>query len=250
LAIFTLGLVVNGVYGAAIRDYVFIGAAIIVIAYLTLTYPTWAAGRERYRMEKEALHAVRRRALIERITTDLGEPFAELNGSDAQAAEILKSASGEAVAPLRSRLERAREPIHGLNKEYKELLERLSYVPDQPNGGFSDYCEGMERKADRLQERLEPHLTNRQTELAAYPSTRNSLSPAFREGDIHCLACGQAVPEAPFCLNCGTTQPRVTACAGCGERLVLPIHLIAEEQQNRTLFCMGCGMRIPSLSEE
>ncbi|MBI5883808.1 MAG: hypothetical protein HZB91_11980, partial [Elusimicrobia bacterium] len=39
LAGLTLGLVVNGVYGGGVRDYVFMGAAYIVIAYLALTFP-------------------------------------------------------------------------------------------------------------------------------------------------------------------------------------------------------------------
>src|SRR6185369_9755174 len=91
MAIFTLGLVVNGVYGGAMRDYVFIAATIFLIAYATLSYPTWAARRERYQQEREAVHAAHRRALIERITTRLGAQVTDLNAGDAQAAAYLKS---------------------------------------------------------------------------------------------------------------------------------------------------------------
>lgn len=39
LAVFTLGIVVNGVYGGAFRDYGFIAAAFVTVTYLTLTCP-------------------------------------------------------------------------------------------------------------------------------------------------------------------------------------------------------------------
>ena len=44
LAIFTLGLVINGVYGGPYRDYVFIGAAVFTMAYVTVTFQKWLAG--------------------------------------------------------------------------------------------------------------------------------------------------------------------------------------------------------------
>jgi hypothetical protein len=47
LAVFTAGLVVNGVYGGPVRDYVYVGAVVVIIAYVTVTYESWYAGRIR-----------------------------------------------------------------------------------------------------------------------------------------------------------------------------------------------------------
>jgi hypothetical protein len=54
LTLFTLGLVINGVYGGTIRDYVFVGAAIFIIGYITIIYPTWTANRQQYQKELAA----------------------------------------------------------------------------------------------------------------------------------------------------------------------------------------------------
>ena len=45
LAILTLAVVVNGVYGGASRDYVFLAILIVSVAYLTLTYRPKALDR-------------------------------------------------------------------------------------------------------------------------------------------------------------------------------------------------------------
>ncbi len=53
LALFTLALVVNGVYGAQLREYLYLGAAVIAMAYFTLSYRGWATGRQRRRAQRE-----------------------------------------------------------------------------------------------------------------------------------------------------------------------------------------------------
>lgn len=65
LAVFSLGLVLNGVYGGLLRDYVFIAAVVLVIAYVTLTFPSWAAGRARHRQEIDQARTAAREALVE-----------------------------------------------------------------------------------------------------------------------------------------------------------------------------------------
>jgi hypothetical protein len=66
LAIFTLGMVVNGVYGGAFRDYGFIVATIIIIGYATISYESWAAGRETHLRNQEAAYLAQRRELVEK----------------------------------------------------------------------------------------------------------------------------------------------------------------------------------------
>ncbi len=249
LAVFTLGLVVNGVYGGGWRDYVFIGAAIAVIAYLTLSYQAWAGGRERHHQEQETAYANRRRALATKITTDMGAQIAELAQADAQAAEYLKSAQEAEQAPICARLKRAREPVSGLLKEYEEVAKRLDYIPEQERSGVGAMYNDIERKADAFRERLESQITNLRVELTSFASALQTLAIPAGRGEIHCIACGRIVPDAPFCQQCGAAQPQAVTCAGCGNRVVLPLHLFGahtEGQQTRALFCPHCGTRLPS----
>jgi prepilin-type N-terminal cleavage/methylation domain-containing protein len=244
LALFTLGLVVNGVYGGAVRDYVFIGAAVAVIAYATLVYPAWATGRERRRREQEAAYALRRRALAEKITTGIGGLMADMHGADAQAAACLESPQEDELAPARARLESAREPVEGLRKAYEALTKRLSYIPSEPSWEAADTCSSLERDADAFRDRLEPHVARLKAEVAGYQAARKSAAPAANGGEAHCAACGRAAPGAAFCPHCGSALPTPATCAGCGERIVIPVHLVPEDRQGRALHCPRCGTRL------
>ena len=53
LTVFTLAIVINGVYGGDYRKYIFIGFAVAVIALLTFTYKKWIEGRRAYREVKK-----------------------------------------------------------------------------------------------------------------------------------------------------------------------------------------------------
>ncbi len=46
LATVTFGLVVTGIYGADLRDYVFLATGVAAVAFITTTYPGWWAGRQ------------------------------------------------------------------------------------------------------------------------------------------------------------------------------------------------------------
>ena len=45
LALFSYGVVIDGVYAGAWRDYGFLAAAIATLAFVTTTFPRWTAGR-------------------------------------------------------------------------------------------------------------------------------------------------------------------------------------------------------------
>lgn len=248
LAIFTLGLVVNGVYGAAARDYVFIGAAIGIIGFVTLSYQGWAAGREQYQQEQELTYRARSKMLTERITTALGGQITQLAGADAQAAECLSAAGGIALIKARGRLGKSREPVSGLMKEYDELIKGLPYIHDETRSRAVLLCSDLERRTDAFRDRLEPALVNLQAELTAYQSALLSLAPPIGEGEVHCSACGKTVPDAPFCQQCGAACPLRVTCAGCGDRIVIPVHLLVggtDGKSVRTLFCPHCGTHVP-----
>lgn len=53
LALFTLAVVVNGVYGGAFRIFVYIGLIVGAAAFFTMTYSTWIEKRKQHREEKQ-----------------------------------------------------------------------------------------------------------------------------------------------------------------------------------------------------
>ena len=245
LTIFTLALVINGVYGGALRDYVFIAAVIFIIGYVTVSYRAWAGARDEYRHEQKTAFAARRRAAMEKFTADLGGKMGELTGAAAQAAEFVKSGSGPELAGVRARLERAIAPVEGLRKEYEALgkhvalLTSLAFVP------FDRTLDKVERDAGAFRDRLEPHIALLQGELAAFQSAVESLAPPSREGQIHCVACGRSTPDAPFCQHCGVPRATTVVCARCHEQMVVPVHLLGDRSRVPALFCLHCGARVP-----
>jgi prepilin-type N-terminal cleavage/methylation domain-containing protein len=247
LALFTVGLVVNGVYGGELRDYVFLGAVIVSLAYVTLSYPAWAAGRERFRANRQAIYLARCQALSRRITVDLNGSMAELTGEEARASDYL-SIAAVAEPGARSRLERAREPIRSLVETYGEITKSLNHLPSAPGGetlsAYESVYTDLVRKTDTFENRLAMNLANLQAELATYQAAVRpaEIAPAAPMGEeIHCIACGQAVPDAPFCQKCGTAEPRVVTCTRCEHRLVIPIHLLAADKQGARIYCPQCG---------
>lgn len=257
LALFTLGLVLNGVYGDTYRDYVYIGAIIFLIAYVTLGYESWADRRTTYQRERELAHAARRSTLTEQITRVLGAQIAELSSADAEAAAYLKPAtadSPEATAPelagARARLERAREPVAALVKDYEELAKRLTYLAGQSPWEAAELMRSLQREAGAFTERLAPRMAQLQSELLTWRLQPAPAVPAG-EGEAHCAACGRQAPDAPFCPYCGAARPAIPTCAGCGERIVIPLHLLAAGRITESVFCPHCGtgLTVPRCGE-
>ena len=247
LAVFTLGLVVNGVYGGAFRDYGFIGATIFIIGYATIAYESWAAGRERHLRNQEGAYLARRRELVEKVTFQIGGQMAALDGAEALATEYSQPGQREELLTAHARLQSAKEMVGALRKEYDDLNKRLSYLPGQ-SGWDSDTYRNLERDARAFQERLESQLAHLQAELAHYRDEVRALAAPVGSDENHCMACGRTVPDAPFCQNCGVAQPFIIKCAGCGERVVIPLHVLAENPPVKVLYCPRCGTSLPELS--
>ncbi|HEX9997457.1 MAG TPA: prepilin-type N-terminal cleavage/methylation domain-containing protein [Abditibacterium sp.] len=247
LAVFTLGLVINGVYGGAFRDYGFIAATIFVIGYATIAYESWAAGREEHLQNQEAGYALRRKELVERVTFQIGGRMAELDGAEALAMQSIQSGQREELLTVQALLQSAREPVPALHKEYDDLKKRLGYLPTR-SGWDSDTFKHLERDAGAFQERLQSQLAHLQAELGRFREEAKTLAtPADRDLN-HCMACGHSVPSARFCQNCGVAQPLITNCTGCGERVVIPLHVLQENPWTKALHCPQCGTSLPELS--
>jgi prepilin-type N-terminal cleavage/methylation domain-containing protein len=118
LAVFTLALVINGVYGGEIRDYLFIAGTVLTIAFVTVTYPAWALNRERGRKQHEV---------------DLGERITRLaDTSEAAAATlrlaqtILRMKDSGALSEARKDLEEAVKLLRERIKERRQLVSSAS----------------------------------------------------------------------------------------------------------------------------
>ncbi len=247
LAAFTLGLVINGVYGGGLRDYVFIGAAVLLMGCLTVDYQSWAEVRDQYRQEKDRAYSERRRELIEGITAELGRQMAEVAAAEAQSGDLLRVACHRASAGsdlTRTRLERARESLVELREEYDKLVKRLRALPTEPGWEAHETCSHMEREAAAFQERLQSHLSHLLVEMDGYRAALKPESTDPSAGESHCAACGKAAPRAPFCLHCGSARPAVETCSGCGERTIVPLHLLGKKAATGPLFCAGCGTSV------
>jgi hypothetical protein len=248
LAIFSLGLVLNGVYGGNVRDYVFIAAIVLVIAYMTVTFPSWAAGRARHRQEMDQTYAAARKALMDSIANDLSRRVADLKAAETRAEnQIKRLAAIESAAPARSRLEMTKEPAQALSKQYEDLLKRFSSLPIHRDWTLSGVLPSLEQDAEGLRERVDQCLASLSADLAAIQAP---AVPAehVREGETHCAACGQSVSKAPFCQQCGGQQPLVVVCPECQATNVLPVHLFPEGvPSGKELFCTGCGSVLTGL---
>jgi len=121
LAVFSLGIVVNGVYGAPYRSYTFVAAGAALLAFITLTYRSWSGKRMAYARTQDAARARRNRAANVRValrrtakTSEaagmlLLEADEALCGADQKTAEPARRAVGDAAVRLKEALDKDAE---------------------------------------------------------------------------------------------------------------------------------------------
>jgi hypothetical protein len=234
LAVFSLGLVINGVYGGPAQDYIFTGAAVVIIAYLTATFPRWAAGRARHRKESDQAYAADRAALTDLITYELGRRMADFKAADARAERRIQSLA-TSEGPDRLRLDLARQPVSRLVATYEDLQKRLGLLPTQRDWLQADALPKLRAEAQALLEQLNTTLPTLVGESG--PAASGPTAPA----EHHCAACGHAVAPAPFCSNCGARQAVELACGRCGAKTTVPMHLLPAGTPAAGMFCAHCG---------
>lgn len=239
---FSLALVINGVYGGEMRDYLFIAAVVGVIAYLTWTFPAWAAGRERHRLESDQAYSAERRGLMEAITGDLARRVGQLRSTATRAEERLKRLPTTASnIPLRAKLEYARNAAQTLDAEHTEILRRLASLPPRRDWQLPDDLPNLQREVEGFRTRSEQTLASLGAELDRDNAESDQITPTVR----HCSACGRSVPRAKFCQECGAVQSLLIGCPSCGDKNVLPIHLFPEGvPATKGLFCACCGTEL------
>jgi hypothetical protein len=187
----------------------------VVIAYLTVTFPSWLAGRARHREQNDRAYSAARATLTATIGRDLAGRMASLKAADTRT-------GGHSAASL--------------SNEYDELLKRLAAVPVQRDWLQVDLVPQLQRDAEAFRERLDAALAD------VMPAAE---AAAAQSDQTHCAACGRTVPRATFCQACGSRQAATVTCGQCGEKTVLPIHWFAEGKPPAgELFCTNCGSTI------
>lgn len=222
-AVLTGGLVVNGVYGGPLRDFVYLGAGVLTVIFITLTYRPFRARRQERRLGKEALLVEKVVALIARARACEGlRPQMTLASQTAQVGERLR----RSVPKLLEELKEVTEAVDGMERNLERL--RVASEEDRHNVASTLQWE-LERLTGQLPY-LESHLGESLVQLE---------STAVRSSETrHCIACGKAHPSTPFCPHCGTTTATELTC--CQETILLPRHLLDALPDN--LCCPACGL--------
>jgi prepilin-type N-terminal cleavage/methylation domain-containing protein len=176
LAVVSLGLVLVGVYtSGALRDYIFIGAAAVMIAYVTVTFPRWAAGRARHKEESDRAYAASRQAVAQLITHDLGRRTAALSAA-------------------------------GLTGAFEDLQKRLLIVPAQRDWLQVNQVPGLQKEAEELKARLESAPLGAGPAAADAPAgdrTHCAACGADVPRAAFCLRCGARQAIDAVCGQCG-----------------------------------------------
>ncbi len=177
LALFTLGLVVNGVYGGEYREYIYIAAAVVALAYFTLTYQSWAAGRRAYReaREEEFQQDVQQRALDEKREA-LRQTEHDCVAYLSNVQGWLADNSDQGLQVQRRRVDRAVAAVEACRAKIANLATHDS---TQRLQDFAHLHTTLTNAFETLQQQAETLLEQRQAQLEQQEKNRQR-----RENDI------------------------------------------------------------------
>jgi prepilin-type N-terminal cleavage/methylation domain-containing protein len=240
LALFTLGIVLAGVYGGPYRDYIFIGAAFVIVAFVTFTFRRWTAIRDAYvkRLDDEASEAV------DALSPQMGEVKEAVEKAGALVAGKDTGAMKQYVASI-AEAQKALTDLLNMFHEAVNQRNSLSSIRDR------DEHQAVRRQisgnALLLECRIRPALEQMSVLLAGLEKAKQEERESASEapaGKAHCISCSALIEEAPFCPQCGTAQPRAGVCALCGSIFPVPVHMIDSRALETQLFCRSCGGKL------
>jgi len=279
LALFTLGIVINGVYGGQYRSYIFIALTVFAAAFVTLTYKGWtdrkrafeekkAQERElRIQQEKDAVEAGKRRNAFEawrrsaeeKFEKNL-EKFAKLNREADTLAKnallLLEFQDGEEQQSIRQFMEKRIAHLSDLGKRFENLRGRfhaLAQISEEKS--FSDTYRAMEEEAGGFGTEYEQvtQLLKKAVEDLTLMRQRDQILRSEKSDNYHCISCGFESRLSRHCPNCGILSPVKLSCVQCGEIYMLPLHMLDREKAGQSFHCLRCGhphdfrMPVPSL---
>ena len=242
LAAFTLAMVINGVYGGELRDYIFIGGVFVAVAFFTITYKRWATCREeadsiREKKLGEQLEALRARAL-------------EAQTANGAAGNALRDYPAERDKALQGLLKERRKMLAHMLRSQSEIAKEFNSMLAMPKSlERSTECRSLLRKSEPLANMLVASVAELQEyteELAAkkqgYQAAQEEKpTEPSEEAGTHCVACGKEGPPTPFCPHCGVPRPRELHCRHCGATFLMPVHLLRRKAGETRTHCLSCG---------
>ncbi|MCP4398676.1 MAG: prepilin-type N-terminal cleavage/methylation domain-containing protein [bacterium] len=241
LAIFTLALVINGVYGGSTRDYLFIAAVILVIAYLTMSYDTWAVGRNDYREQRRARDEKRVKLIRQKLAFELKQLFDDMEVTDEEAEQASQDAQQAGLQPAVSALIQKKHPLGEHAKCYRELMKRLPELSSVGYGLDDEWYDSYEQEIGQWEQEARQIMPPLQQALEHLKRKKDLLKTEQGEDAAYCMACGAASPPSPYCRECGKRRYAELSCRGCAQRLLLPLHIVAGSTETLSLYCSSCG---------
>lgn len=201
LALGTLAIVLNGVYGGENRDILYLGAFVVVIGYTTVSFPRWSRARNLHLAERQAGFTARIDALRKRLSHDL-DP-------------ALETLAVQREQPAVKSLFKARESFS---------IPGIGVL-----GEFPSMLANAERELDSMLLQVEGIREARRDRRSA------------EGAGAHCMACGAANGEGRFCPECGAPRVRLIACLACDQTVTIPMHVVDKEKCAAPLRCPRCA---------
>ena len=239
LAVFSLGLVISGVYLGPIRDVVFLVSAVFVMGFVTVTFEKWAAARTEFESERVAGLKARISALSHRLVEEGDRLMDRGNAADYLAQMLQNAAGGAAGTPEIQALARLKKPIKELGKQHEQIVEMVrraasSEVVDE------DFLPFWESSLSKFIDSATPLVIPLEEAVAS--ARRVGCGET---GKTRCAACGKPGAVTTFCSSCGARAALRVSCP-CGEKFVIPLHLT--QQQTLAMHCVRCGALLPEIA--
>ena len=274
LSVYTLAIVITGVYGDIYRNYIFIGLTVGTVAFLTFTYKKWGDKRKAYSLEKEEEQKKRQeteveerkkrervkqlqaeRQAIEKKLKDLNSGVLDQwNKTEVPINEIkrlLTETDPEEHQKVRSEIKSSLDEISELHSEFKTLNIKPNDMQKIEDDSKSIVY------GSRLISDLNKHRQELNTIFQKVKNFGQDLKELRKQQKIRiekekdlqcCLACGVSSSASVYCPNCGVRRPLDMKCGRCGDRYRLPLHLIDLQMlEVKKLHCPTCGNPYPEV---
>lgn len=246
LAALTTGIAVNGVYGGDLRAIIFVGMLVLVVTYLTWTYPRMSRTHDQLLKQREADLTRRTDALTE-LTNALR---AEITRSHT----MLRREDTIECQGLRRWLEQRHDDAARTINDYETLIgthNRMKFATTR--SGRKEQCQRGFDLAIALSQKMpqaEAALTKAMQSLASHREMTELPVEATRD-EHHCVACGHSTTtDSRYCGNCGRQSAERRECHRCAHVLLLPVHLMREDCRpgaaqgfTPVTHCQSCGER-------
>ncbi|MEK7484752.1 MAG: type II secretion system protein [Planctomycetota bacterium] len=239
LTLFTLAMVINGVYGEEMRDYIFIAGTILVISYVTLTYDQWAIHRESYHKQKKSVIEEEKKALWTKLNSEIGELVVKAERLVEESKLLLQSSDLEKMESLKHQINKEQKYVLESLKGYEDLSTRLSYLLKN-NYDYPSQSKYFQTDMKRFQENLQSAFNSLQTVILNSKENKKTTALQTKE-KVFCTFCGKSGAQTPFCQECGTPRSQLLNCKDCHSQLLVPVHLLDQKKRSGSLYCNHCG---------